>query len=258
MKRILSILICLLTITVAAADNQASFSSDQTAQIESIVKNYLLAHPEILIQMTQKLQDQQNQQTQQQAMQGINANSTALFNPNQTAIEGNPDGTVTLVEFFDYQCVHCANMQKNQLVQKLIKANPNLRVVYKEFPIFGDNSVYAAKAAMAANKQGKYLQMRDGIFATGKIEGSLKPSDVDAVAKAIGLNMDQYKKDIKSKALDASVNESYQLAQALGIQGTPAFVIAPTPKIGDSNGQITFIPGLVPADTLQQAITDAK
>ena len=140
----------------------------------------------------------------------------------------------------------------------MIAANPNLRVVYKEFPIFGDTSIYASKAAMAANKQGKYLAMRDGIFATGKIEGALTPADIDAVAKQIGLNMAQYKQDISSKAVQASIDETYHLAQQLGLQGTPAFIIAPTPKIGDAKGQTTFIPGLVSEDALQQAIGAAQ
>ena len=208
--------------------------------------------------MAQELQDQQNQQTQTQALKAITANSAALFQPNQTVIEGNPKGTITLVEFFDYQCVHCANFQKQGVIASLIAANPNLRVVYKEFPIFGDTSIYASKAAMAANKQGKYLAMRDGIFATGKIEGALTPADIDAVAKQIGLNMAQYKQDISSKAVQASIDETYHLAQQLGLQGTPAFIIAPTPKIGDAKGQTTFIPGLVSEDALQQAIGAAQ
>jgi protein-disulfide isomerase len=256
MKRILLSLIFSLMMLPAFAASQ--FSSAQTTDIQTIVHDYLIAHPEILVQMAQELQDQQNQQTQTQALKAITANSAALFAPNQTAVAGNPNGTVTLIEFFDYQCVHCANFQKQGVIKSLIVANPNLRVVYKEFPIFGDNSIYAAKAAMAANKQGKYLAMHDGIFATGKIEGALKPADVDVVAKQIGLNMAQYKQDIASKAVQASIDDSYHLAQQLGLQGTPAFIIAPTPKTGDAKGQTTFIPGLVPENDLQQAIGAAQ
>jgi protein-disulfide isomerase len=255
LKRFIIVLLMSFSSLAFAAN---SFSQKQTQDIQQIVHDYLLAHPEILIQMSQTLQAQQQQSQQQQAQNAITANSAALFNPNHTTVAGNPKGNVTLVEFFDYQCVHCANFQKNGIIKTLIANNPNLRIVYKEFPIFGDASTYASKAAMAATAQGKYLEMRNGIFATGKIEGALRPSDVDAVAKSIGLNMKQYQKDIKDSALSQSINESYTLAQAIGIQGTPSFIVAPTSNSGDSNGKITFIPGLASQSDLQAAIEQAR
>jgi protein-disulfide isomerase len=259
-KKILVACIALITMNLAAVGvvHAAPFSKDQTTQIETIVHDYLIAHPDILIQMSQELQQQQYQQMQQKAMNVIKDNSAQIFGANGTQVAGNPNGTVTLVEFFDYQCVHCANVHKDHVIENLIGANPNLRVVYKEFPIFGEGSVYASKAALAATLQGKYLQLHDAIFATGKIEGNLKPADVDAAAKKAGLNIAKMKKDMQLPQIKADLDADYKLAQALGLPGTPGFIIAPTPKIGNSAGKTAFIPGLASADNLQQAINAAK
>ena len=251
-------LIFLMTFSIIGLANAATFSKDQTTQIETIVHDYLIAHPEILIQMSQELQQQQYQQMQQKAMSVIKDNSAQIFGANGTQIAGNPNGTVTLVEFFDYQCVHCANVHKDHVVENLIKANPDLRVVYKEFPIFGEGSVYASKAALAAAMQGKYLAMHDAIFATGKIEGNLKPADVDAAAKKAGVNVAKMKKDMQLPQIKADLDADYKLAQALGLPGTPGFIVAPTPKTGNSAGKVAYIPGLASMDNLQQAINAAK
>lgn len=257
-KRILLTIGLIFSVTALMA---APFNAAQQTQIEKIVHNYLLAHPEILVQVSQELQQKQYQQMQAKALRAIKMNSKQLFNPQGTQVLGNPKGRVTLVEFFDYQCVHCSNLHKKGVISGLIKSNPQLRVVTQEFPIFGPASIYAAKAAMAAADQGKYAQMRDAIFNTGKIEGALKNSDVDAAAKKIGLNMRKYSASMKkygASRYKRNIDGTYQLAQALGIQGTPSFVIAPTPKIGNSAGKTTFIPGLVSAQQMQDAINAAK
>lgn len=252
------VLIFLVAMSIVGLANAAPFSKDQTTQIETIVHDYLIAHPDILIQMSQELQQQQYQQMQQKAMAVIKDNSQQLFAANGTQVAGNPNGTVTLVEFFDYQCVHCANIHRDHVIETLIKANPDLRVVYKEFPIFGEGSVYASKAALAATLQGKYLQLHDAIFATGKIEGNLKSADVDTAAKKAGLNVAKMKKDMQSPQIKADLDTDYKLAQALGLPGTPGFIIAPTPNTGNSAGKTAFIPGLASVDNLQQAINAAK
>ncbi len=255
MKRLFILLVAVvMTFGVSAAQ----FSKAQKLEIENIVHDYLVKNPQILVQISEELQQKQYQKMQAKALKAIKAHQTLLFKPDQTQINGNPKGKVTLIEFFDYQCVHCSNLHKQKLISDLIAKNADLRVVYKEFPIFGAPSIYAAKAAMAAGLQGKYLKMRNAIFNTGKIEGKLTDADVDAVAKKIGLNMQQYRKDIKDPKIKASIDASYKLAQALGIQGTPSFVVGPTPKIGNPKGKVTFIPGVVGSAQMQQAIDAAK
>lgn len=255
MKIIISLL---LGLTLAFNSQAMQFSKAESNEIEKIVHNYMIAHPEILIQMSQELQQKQFQMMQNKALGVIKKNADAIFAPNHTQVAGNPRGKVSLVEFFDYQCVHCANFHKHGVIKQLIESNPELRIVYKEFPIFGDASIYASKAAMAAAKQGKYQAMRNGIFDLNEIEGKLKKSDIDKVAAKIGLNMNQYREFINSDAGKKVIDADYKLAQQLGIQGTPSFIIGPTPKIGSRSGKTTFIPGLVGPAQMQQAIDAAK
>ncbi len=257
MKRLLTFI---LMLTMVFASQAAQFSKAEKAEINTLIHDYLLKNPQILIQMSQELQQQQYTQLQQQAFKAIKANSAQLFSTDGTQPAGNPNGKVTLVAFFDYQCVHCANLQKQKVIANLIANNSNLRVIYREFPIFGAPSTYAAKAALAAAKQGKYLAMYNAIFDTGAIEGNLTPADVDKAAQKAGLNMNQYRTDLKQDdaQFSAYISTSFDLAKALGIQGTPSFVIAPTPKTGNPNGKTAFIPGLVSAEQLQQAVDAAK
>lgn len=255
MKRIT---LLLLGFVMAFAVQAQQFSKAETNEIQTVVKKYLIAHPEILVQMSQELQQRQYQQIQNKAEQAIKSNATQIFAPKSTQTAGNPNGKVTLVEFFDYQCVHCSNLHKKGVIKDLIKKNADLRVVYKEFPIFGDASIYASKAAMAAAAQGKYIAMRDGIFNTNEIEGKLKKADIDKVAQKIGLNMSKYRAFIKSSVGKKTIDADYKLAQQLGIQGTPSFIIGPTPSIGNKAGKNTFIPGLVGPAQLQKAVDAAK
>ncbi len=255
MKRLLIVLTLLaLPSTVGATE----FSTKQTAAIETIVHNYLLKHPDVLTEVMKAQQQQQHRKQQALTLKAAVANQTALFDAADTQIDGNPNGTVTLVEFFDYQCVHSAHFYQQKVVANLIKNNPDLRVIYKDYPIFGTASVYAAKAAMAANEQGQYLLMRAGIFNIDKIEGKLTPKDVDTVAKRLNLDLERYHQAVNGDAVHTHLMATVQLANTLGIKGTPALVIAPTPTSGDPNGKTSFIPAVVPIHQLQQAIDAAK
>ena len=258
MKRVL---ILLLSVVAMAGVNADQFSKVQTAEIQTIVHDYLVAHPEILIQMSQELQQQQYQKMQQQALAAIQSHSSQLLNPNGTQVLGNPKGAVTVVQFFDYQCTHCETVYKAQTMETLVKANPDLRVVYQDFPIFGPASIYAAKADMAASRQGKLAALRAAIFDAGKIEGSLTTADVDKAAQTAGLNMTEFHSDMNKYSgttFKKNIDAVYQLAQTLGIQGTPAFVVAPTPGFGNAKAQPSFLPGLVGTADLQQAINQAR
>ncbi len=237
--------------------NNSNSSPDKTA-IESIVHDYLLSHPEILIQISQQLQDKQMQQQQAQAKEVIKKEASSLFSNPQSPVAGDEKGNITLVEFFDYQCVHCEHMYP--IVKSLMQKNPNLRVVFKEFPIFGQASEYAARAALAAAKQGKYVAMHDALFAANDIEGKMTIAAVEAIAKKAGLNLTQLHKDMQEPAITAEIKNNYMLAQALGLPGTPGFIIAPTPGTTDAtnSNKITFLPGGTTDQQLQQAINAAK
>ncbi len=243
----------------SSSSSANGFNPQQTQQIQKIVHDYLLANPEILMEVGKKLQQKQMQAQQTKANQAITANYDALFNSPSTPAVLNPKGKVTLIEFSDYQCLICMRMYP--VVEKVIKAHPNLRVVFKDFPIFGPASTYAAKAAIAAGLQGKYLAFHNAMFTSAlngehKIEGSMKNTDVDAqLAKVGGLNLAKIKTDMQSQQVANTLKANAKLAMALQLQGTPAFVIGPT--TANSTGKVTFVPGGTSAAALDSAITAA-
>jgi protein-disulfide isomerase len=238
--------IALLTTAYGAAStkNAEAFTSDQQQAIEKIVHDYLVNNPEILIEASQALQNKELAKAKVQAMQGIAANKSKLFNDPHSPTAGNANGNVILVEFFDYQCVHCKEMQP--LIEKLTSTNPNIKVIYKEFPIFGASSNYAAQAALAAAKQGKYMEFHNALF---KVNGPLNEAKVEEVAKSVGLNVEQLKKDMNDPDIKQQLSTNYDLAKALSLVGTPSFVIS-----NKAMTQFDFIPGAAPADLFQKSI----
>ncbi len=260
--RLLSILILAsFSFFISGCSNNNSLSDAQKTEVKSIVDqeihDYLLANPQILNQMVRELQAQQQQQAQQKAVGAIKQNATQLVNDPVSPVVGDKNGAVTFIEFFDYQCMYCAKMYP--IVKQVLAANPNVRVVFKEFPIFGAASQYAAAAALAANQQGKYIQMHNALFDSGYIEGKMTDAKVDAIAKKVGLNMVQLKKDMASSAIQNELKANMVLAQQMGIQGTPAFIIVPTNLNSTTDvSKIGFIPSVASSNDLQQTINAAK
>ena len=233
-----------------AADD---LSAVQQKQVEKIVHDYLVTNPEVLMEASQALQKKQQQNAQEQAKTAIADNAKALFNQTLGVI-GNLKGNVTLVEFFDYQCIHCKKM--STVINDLVKKDSNLRVIYKEFPIFGDSSEWASKAALAAGMQGKYQAMHEALL---KIEKHLDKKLVLATAKSVGLDMAKLQKDMNGKVVSDILNENRQLAEKMHLMGTPAFIVASTPS-GQFNEKTepSFIPGAASMDTLQELISKAS
>lgn len=237
---------CMVSPALIAANNM---SPEQQKDIEKVVHDYLVNNPEVLVEASQALQQKQQQNVQQQAKSAILENADQLFG-GKLAVAGNPKGNVTLVEFFDYQCIHCKKMAP--IIGGLIKKDKNLRVVYVEFPIFGKSSEVASQAALAAAMQGKYLQMHEALL---KIDKRLDDKIVMDTAKSIGLNMTKLQKDMNSKAVTNLLDANRQLAEKMHLMGTPAFVVAATPA-GKFNAKTepAFIPGAASEDALQDLI----
>lgn len=232
---------------------QSSFSSQQQKDIQSIVKSYLVKNPEILLEVSKSLQQKQQKDMQQQAAGAIDANGDNLFD-HQSPVTGNQNGNVTLVEFFDYQCVHCKRMAP--VISKLISADSNLRVVYKDFPIFGKGSNFAAKAAIAANMQGKYQALHDALLSKKQ---RLSSSIVLQAASSVGINTTKLKADMKSKAVQDILKNNMKLAESLRLMGTPAFVVAYTPNGKFSHGnKAFFVPGAASEGALQSLIKEVQ
>ncbi|HHF7348049.1 TPA: DsbA family protein [Legionella feeleii] len=236
---------------VVAADTDTMTDSQKKA-IEKVVHDYLVNNPEVLIEASQALQQKQQQTMQQQAQAAIKDNASQLFNDSM-AVAGNPKGNVTLVEFFDYQCIHCKKMAS--VLSDLVKKDNNVRIVYKEFPIFGKSSELASRAALAAGMQGKYQVMHDALL---KQEKRLNEQLILSTAKSLGLNMAKLKTDMNSKAVTDALNANRELAEKLRLMGTPAFIVAATPAGKFKEGSTpSFIPGAASEEALQELIKKA-
>lgn len=231
----------------------APFTPEQIKAIGPIISDYLVQNPEVLIKASQALQAKQAETMQKEAKSAILSNVSALMDE-KVSVAGNPNGSVTLVEFFDYQCHHCKNMKS--VVDELIKKNSDLRVVYREFPIFGKSSEFAAKAALAAAMQGKYVQMQEALFKSDK---QLDEAEVKKIAKGLDLNMTKLDADMKSKTVTDAITNTRQLAEKMRLMGTPAFVVLSTPN-GVFNPSIdpAFIPGASSEEALQALIKKAS
>ncbi|MBV9575250.1 MAG: DsbA family protein [Gammaproteobacteria bacterium] len=224
----------------------------EKAKIEAVVHDYLISKPEVLVEAMQVLQEKQFQQAQQTVKQTQKAAATYandLFHQSTDPIAGNPDGKITIVEFFDYQCPHCIDMAPT--MDAVIKANPDVRVIYKDFPIRGPLSELAARAALAAQKQGKYHELSNAMLTANK---QLTQDVILEIAKNQGLDVDKLKQDMKDSAIDNQLKANTKLAQNLKLLGTPAFFIGKT----SGKGNINYVPGQMDQKQLQLMIDNNK
>ena len=199
----------------------AAFASEMSqAEFEQRVRAYLLEHPEVIGEALERLQTKQAEQGVAAAKATLKAHAAEVFHDPDSPVGGNPSGDVSLVEFFDYNCPYCKMM--TPLISQAETADPQLRIVYKEFPILGSGSVLAAKAALAANKQGKYEVFHRALY---QERGHVDEAQVLAVATAVGIDVGRMKADMQDKAIERQLEKNGALGQALQITGTPGFVI---------------------------------
>lgn len=233
--------------TPATQATSQDLSPAQKAQFEQVIREYLLKNPEVLIEAGRVLQSRQREAMQQQARSAIKDNAKALLSDNSPVV-GNAKGDVTVVEFFDYQCIHCKDM--GAVMSKLVESDNNVRVIYKEFPIFGASSEFASKAALASVKQGKYDAFHKALLAE---KSKLNEDKVMSIAKGVGLDTAKLRTDMAAPEIKAQLKENYQLAGKLGIMGTPAFIVASSDPEQISEKSF-FIPGATTLDKLQSKI----
>jgi protein-disulfide isomerase len=229
----------LALLTPAAAQ---SFNDAQKKEIETLVRDYLLNNPELLREMAGKLEEKDRLAEDEQRSKAMVANKDAVYKSAGDAMVGNPKGDVTIVEFMDYNCGWCKKSMGE--IAGLLKSDPNLKVVFKEFPIFGEHSEYAAKAALAANKQGKYWELHQAMFSH---EGQVTKDVVDQLAEANGLDVAKMKADIESPDLNNKIAANLELGKSLAINGTPAFVI-----------DAKVVGGYLPLDGMMQEIAAVR
>jgi protein-disulfide isomerase len=238
-----------VAITVLAAAEPAraqKFTDEQRREIGTIVRDYLMKNPEVLQEVIGELEKRQAVAEADKHKAAISTHREALFNSKRQVNLGNPQGDVTLVEFFDYNCGYCKRALADML--ELLKSDQKLRFVLKEFPVLGPGSVEAAQVAVAVNMQDrtgkKYLDFHQKLL-SGR--GQIDKAKALAAAKDVGLDMARIEKDLQSGEVKATLEESVKLAEALGISGTPSYVV------GES-----VIPGAVGAAALRQQIETAR
>jgi protein-disulfide isomerase len=194
-------------------------SADQS-RVERIIRDYLTKNPEILVEMTTELDKRQAADQTAQQQKAISDNADAIFRSPVSHVAGNPNGDVSVVEFFDYNCPYCRQALPD--VVKLVNDDGKIRLILKELPILSGDSVAAAKLVLASNKQGKYFEMHQKIFSQA---GKADKEKALRIAKELGLDVDQLQKDAEDPEIKKSLDEAKDLAQKLNLQGTPLFLI---------------------------------
>jgi protein-disulfide isomerase len=220
-----------------------SFAQDLSDdRIKELALEAIRENPQIIMEAVQLL-EQQQAATQATAQADVLENQRRLLEHDPNApVLGNPEGDVTVVEFFDYNCPYCKRAMAE--VQGLLDDDRNVRLVYREWPILGDGSVYAAKAALAARQQGKYEEFH---WALMGLKERAEEASVMRVAEMIGLDIEQLRSDMASPEVQEHIDTSMRLTAALGFNGTPSFVI------GEN-----LVPGFVEQEQLEALVEKVR
>jgi protein-disulfide isomerase len=226
-----ALFVLLLAAPAAAPARAQSFNESQRGEIERIVREYLLSHPELLQDVMNELDKRQTLAEAEKHRASVKEHSAAIFSSPRQVTLGNPQGDVTIVEFFDYNCGYCKRAMADML--DLLKNDGKLKFVLKEFPVLGEGSVQAAQVAAAVRMQDKtgkkYLEFHQKLLGS---RGQVDKARSLAVAKEIGLDMARIEKDMASDEAKATIEENLKLADALGLNGTPSYVVGADVVIG--------------------------
>lgn len=225
-----------------AARAAADFTPAQRDAIEGIIRDYLVHNPDVLIEALRGAEDKLNREADAKAEKVLAQRRSEIFDDPATPIGGNPRGDVTIVEFFDYRCPYCK--QVLPALQSLLKEDGKLRFVYKEMPVLGPQSVAAAHAALAAQRQGKYEAFHTALMGT---KGQITEDTLYKVAGSVGLDVERLKRDMATPEIDNALKANLALADALNIHGTPGFII------GNH-----IVPGALDLETLKTMVADAR
>jgi protein-disulfide isomerase len=224
LSRLLAAIAVAVTVLTAGAVQAQSFTPQQRGEIEAIIRDYFIKHPEMIEELQALAQSEK-------LKKAIVENKQMLFNSPRQVTLGNPNGDVTMVEFFDYNCGYCKRALDDMMT--LIKSDPNLRVVLKEMPVLSQGSMDAAQVAVAVTMQDKsgkrYLDFHQKLL-SGR--GQVDKARALAVAKEVGADMARIEKDMNGAEVKAALQESFALAEALGFQGTPSYVVGNEAVVG--------------------------
>lgn len=225
----------------AAAENGLSPANKK--EIEQIVREYILANPDVLLDSLRAYEERQRKVAEKDARGAIAANRDELERGG-APVAGNPNGDVTVVEFFDYRCGYCKKALP--AIQELLKSDPKVRWVFRDFPILGPDSVTAAQYALAGWKVApdKYLPFHVALMET---RGEISEARILDAARKVGIDPEKLKQARDNPEIKDSIDRTYELARKLQINGTPAFIVG---------GQL--VPGAIDAETLRQLVAAAR
>ncbi len=226
---------------LAAVAHPGHGANPDKGAIERIVRDYLLSNPEVIEEAIDVLRVKRQAEERKRAEAAIARNLEALRSHPMSPVSGNAAGDVTVVEFFDYRCGFCKRALP--AMEALLEEDANVRVVWKEFPILGPVSEFAARAAMAADRQGKYYPFHLALMK----EPELTEGRVLEIAVKAGLDPERLRQDMEDPAIAAYLDETRALAQEIGITGTPAFVVGGT-----------LVPGVIDAAGMKALVDAAR
>ena len=212
LRRIFAVAAVIAALMAPVVASAGEFSTKQRDEIGSIVRDYLIAHPEVLREAFEALDRRQN-------ASGLASAADDLYRGTGDLVAGNPDGSIVMIEFFDYNCGYCKRALPDVL--QLIGASKDVKIIMKEWPILGAGSLYASRAALASHQQGKYWEFHLALMSERRVD----EAKVLEVAEKIGLDMEKLKADMNSAAVLSTIKTNSTTADKLGIQGTPAFII---------------------------------
>jgi protein-disulfide isomerase len=212
-------MLCTALTAGPAAAQQGAAPPDKAA-VEKIVRDYLMEHPEVIIEAVEAFKQRAAEAERLAAEQAVKSRASDIYRDPASPVGGNPKGDVVVVEFFDYRCGVCKNVHPS--VTKLLADDPGIKIVYKEWPILGPESVFAARAALASRAQGKYLPFHNALMET---RGRLDATIVFSIAARLGMNIDKLRRDMEDPKVNDAIRKNYALAEALKLDGTPSFLI---------------------------------
>jgi protein-disulfide isomerase len=234
---------CLAVLPYAAqAQEDQPLSAKQQEAVKKLVHDYLMENPSVISDAIEALRQKEELAAEMGAKKTLADRKDEIFNDPNSPVLGNPKGDVTIVEFFDYRCPYCKGM--TDMLFDAVKADGKVRLVMKELPVLGPESVTAARAALAARNQKKYEEFHKALM---RMKGQLTDQTLMKTAAEVGLNVERLKKDMEEDQIDTDLTNNVHLAHALNIQGTPGFIV------GDQ-----LVPGAMSPQSLKQLIDQAR
>ena len=240
--RALGAALAMLALAAGPAAAEDALSDAQRAAVEALIERYIAENPEKIVESVRAHNRRAEQAKRDEADANLVAMRGAIFDDPNSPVAGNPDGDVTVVEFFDYRCGYCK--RSLDVLMTALDEDPNLRVVFKEFPILSPQSRRAAMAALAAERQGAYLALHTALMGA---RGTFDDDQIFDIAREVGLDAERLAADMEAPEIGARLDEVAALASALDIAGTPAFVIG---------GEV--LRGAIDLETMRRAIAEQR